>query len=34
MIKIAEGEATTEQYAQVLEQRKAWREEINELENS
>ena len=34
VIKIAEGEATTEQYAQVLEQRKAWREEINMLENS
>ena len=33
VIKIAEGEATKEEYADVLANRKAWREEIRELEN-
>ena len=32
VIKIAEGEATQEEYAEVLTSRKAWRAEINELE--
>jgi hypothetical protein len=32
VIKIAEGEATKEEYADVLANRKAWREEIRELE--
>lgn len=32
VIKIAEGEATQEEYAEVLAQRKAWRVEINELQ--
>lgn len=32
VIKIAEGEATAEEYAEVLVNRRAWREEINELE--
>ena len=32
VIKIAEGEATSEQYAEVLANRKAWRSEINQLE--
>lgn len=32
VIKIAEGEATKEEYAEVLAQRKAWRNEINELQ--
>ena len=31
-VKIAEGEATKEEYAEILEQRKQWRERINELE--
>ena len=31
VIKIAEGSATAEEYADVIAQRKAWREEINEL---
>ena len=31
-VKIAEGEATKEEYADILEQRKQWRERINELE--
>ena len=30
--KIAEGVATTEEYADVIAQRQAWREEINKLE--
>ena len=33
VIKIAEGESTKEEYADVLVNRKAWREEIRELEN-
>lgn len=33
VIKIAEGVATPEEYAEVLANRKAWREEINELLN-
>ena len=33
VIKIAEGEATQEEYAEVLATRKAWRSEINELLN-
>ena len=33
VIKIAEGSATKEEYADIIEQRKAWREEIRELEN-
>ena len=32
-IKIAEGSATAEEYSEVLAQRKAWRAEINQLEN-
>ena len=32
VIKIAEGEATNEEYAEVLAERKAWRVEINKLE--
>lgn len=32
VIKIAEGSATQEDYADVIEQRRAWRAEINELE--
>ena len=32
VIKIAEGVATFEEYIEVLEQRKQWRAEINELE--
>lgn len=32
VIKIAEGEATQEEYAEVLANRKAWRKEINELQ--
>jgi len=32
VIKIAEGEATKEEYAETLANRKAWREEINDLE--
>lgn len=32
VIKIAEGVATQEDYAEVLANRKAWRSEINELE--
>ena len=32
IIKIAEGSATKEEYSDVIEQRKAWREEINALE--
>lgn len=31
-IKIAEGEATAEEYSEILAQRKAWRAEINQLE--
>lgn len=31
-IKIAEGVSTKEEYAEILEQRSAWRAEINELE--
>ena len=34
VIKIAEGEATSEQYAEVLANRKAWRAEINNLEGA
>lgn len=30
--KIAEGSATVEEYAYMIEQRQAWREEINKLE--
>lgn len=33
VIKIAEGAATAEDYADVIEQRKAWRNEIRELSN-
>lgn len=33
VIKIAEGEATVEEYSQVLEQRRSWRVEINQLES-
>lgn len=33
VIKVAEGEATKEQYADVTEQRRQWRERIKELEN-
>lgn len=33
VIKIAEGAATKEEYADAIEQRKAWRAEIRELEN-
>lgn len=32
VIKIAEGSATKEEYASVIEQRKQWRDEINQLE--
>ena len=32
IIKIAEGSATVDEYADLIEQRKAWRNEINELE--
>ena len=32
VIKIAEGAATAEEYASVIEQRRAWRAEINRLE--
>ena len=32
VIKIAEGEATAEEYSEILAQRKAWRAEINQLE--
>jgi len=32
VIKIAEGEATKEEYSEVLANRKAWREAINQLE--
>ena len=32
IIKIAEGSATAEEYSDVIEQRKSWREEINRLE--
>lgn len=32
VIKIAEGEATAEEYSEVLANRKAWRAEINQLE--
>ncbi len=32
VIKIAEGVATTEDYADVIAQRQVWREEINQLE--
>lgn len=31
-IKIAEGEATPSDYADVIEQKRAWRAEINQLE--
>ena len=34
VIKIAEGVATAEEYAETLEQRKLWRTQINELENT
>lgn len=34
VIKIAEGAATAEEYAELIEQRQAWREEINGLENN
>jgi hypothetical protein len=30
--KIAEGSATVEEYADVIEQRRVWRDEINKLE--
>lgn len=32
-VKIAEGAATREEYADLLEQRQKWREQINELES-
>lgn len=32
VIKIAEGEATAEDYSEILAQRKAWRAEVNQLE--
>ena len=32
VLKVAEGIATTEEYQSVLESRKQWRKEINELE--
>lgn len=32
IIKIAEGSATAEEYSDIIEQRKKWREEINRLE--
>lgn len=31
--KIAEGVATAEEYAEMIEQRQTWRKQINELEN-
>ena len=31
--KIAEGVATKEEYAEIIAQRQAWREEINKLES-
>ena len=34
IIKIAEGVATMEEYADVIAQRQVWREEINELESA
>ena len=34
VIKIAEGAATPEEYAEVITQRQAWRAEINELEGA
>lgn len=34
VIKIAEGAATPEEYADVIAQRQAWRDEINELEGT
>ena len=34
VIKIAEGVATLEEYADVIAQRQAWREEINQLEGN
>ncbi len=34
VIKIAEGSATVEEYADVITQRQAWRTEINELESA
>lgn len=34
VIKIAEGSATAEEYAEVIEQRKAWRDEIRKLKGS
>ena len=33
IIKIAEGSACKEEYADIIEQRKMWREEINRLES-
>lgn len=33
VIKIAEGAAARDEYADVIEQRRQWREEINQLEN-
>lgn len=33
-VKIAEGAATKEDYADVIAQRQGWRDEINELENA
>lgn len=33
VIKIAEGAATQEEYAEVIEQREEWRKEINKLES-
>lgn len=32
--KIAEGSATIEEYADMIQQRQAWREEINKLEGN
>lgn len=32
--KIAEGSATVEEYADMIEQRQVWREEINKLEGN
>lgn len=34
VIKIAEGSATVEQYADIIAKRQEWRAEINKLENS
>lgn len=34
VIKIAEGAAAVEEYADIITQRQAWREEINQLENN